>query len=514
MHGPADTLGAARRHLLRALSLAGLLLAVACGTPSTAGANAFQESIVQDDRLLLYSGDTVREETLDELQAIGADTIRAFASWSAIAPNTSSTTRPAFDAANPAAYPAGAWDPFDDLVRSVSRRGLRMLLTPTSPIPAWASECRASVAVRRTCSPNPTEYGRFVIALALRYSGSYRDENQGENVLPRVSRWAIWNEPNLATWLSPQYVVRGRTLVPASAYRYRLLAAAAIGALRAAGHGSDLITIGETGPIGHIAGPLSRRPVATAEFFRGVFCIDRFGRSLTGLASLQLGCRRPTFLAASGIAHHPYVQGGSRSPLTPARFDEIHISSVSRLKAIMAQAAARGRIRRGLGIYYTEFGFQTRPPDRVLGVPLAVQASYLNQSEYIAFRDPAIRGVGQYLLRDDPGLSGFQSGLRFINGASKPGLHAYRFPIWVVRSGIFVTVFGQIRAAADGTPGTIRVQVRLPGRPFTTYRTVQPNRKGFVLVRLRSRRGRWRLYWEPANGDPVLISRETQEAPR
>src|SRR5207244_6837481 len=128
---------------------------------------------------------------------------------------------------------------------------------------------------------------------------------------------------------------------------YRNLAYAAIAALRATGHGADQILLGETGPIGHTGGPLARRPVATAEFWRDLLCIDRAGRRLRGRAATEQGCRGAPRLEATAIAHHPYVRGGSRSPLTPPRRDEITISSISRLMAILRQAARQGMLRAG-----------------------------------------------------------------------------------------------------------------------------------------------------------------------
>src|SRR5438067_1993820 len=319
-----------------------------------------------------------------QLQSLGVDTIRVFVPWSSIAPAPDSTVAPAgFDAANPAAYPAGGWQPFDELVRSASARGLSVILTPTAPIPAWASRCGGSVSNRQSCRPDPAQFGAFMQALGSRYSGA------GE---PRVTRWGLWNEPNVGRWLTPQFVRRGGRVVPASPAIYRGMAYAAIAGLAASGHGGDQILLGETGPIGHTTGPLARRPVATAEFWRDLLCIGASGRRLGGRAASEQGCRGARRLNATAIAHHPYIQGGSRSPLTPARPDEITISSISRLKRILGQAAAQGMLRRGLPLYYTEYGFQTNPPDRILGVSLARQAAYLDESEWIAFRDPAVRG--------------------------------------------------------------------------------------------------------------------------
>jgi len=494
------------------LFIAALACAAWLGLPGAAGASAGQESIFQDDNLLLSSGDATRERTLDELQGLGVDTIRAFVTWSALAPAARATRRPVFAAASPAGYAPGDWDRYDELVRSTTRRGLGLILVPTSPIPAWASQCPGSISIRLTCNPNPADFAPFVTALGTRYSGGYGDENGG--VLPRVFRWAVFNEANVGQWLTPQFVVRRGRVVPNSPQRYRLLVNAATAGLRTSGHGGDQVMIGETGPIGKTGGPLRTRPVATAEFFRSLFCIDTAGRSLTGRAAVDQGCTRPRRLAATAISHHPYVQGGSRAPTSAPRPDEITIANAGRLKGLMAQAARRGRIAANLPIYYTEFGFQTRPPDRALGVSLAQQATYLNQSDSLAFRDSRIRGVAQYLLVDDTRLGGFQTGLRFADGRAKPGLEAYRFPVHVVRDGIFVRVFGQVRQAANGAREVVRVQVLLPGKPWQTYKQLTTNSKGFVSTRLRSRRGRWRLEWAPADGSSSRFSRVTQEATR
>jgi hypothetical protein len=499
----------ARRLALAALS--GVAVLGVAAPPSAASAG--QEAMFQDDLQLLYSGADRREATLQTLKAIGVDSIRVFVSWNSIAPNPNSPVRPGFNAANPAAYGAAAWDRYDELVRSATRRGLSVLFTPTSPIPAWASRCRGSIALRRICSPDPVEFARFVTALGTRYSGGYVDENGG-GTLPRVSRWSVWNEPNVAIWLQPQYVRRGGRLIPVSAWRYRQLVYALVGGLRASGHGGDQIMAGEMGPIGHTGGSLSRRPVATAEFLRTVFCLTPRGGPLH---AASVGCAgRFVPLGINAIAHHPYIQGGSRPPRTPARFDEITISSPWRLRAIRNAAARLGRIRGGLPIYYTEFGFQTNPPDKILGVPLGLQAPFLDESLYMSYRDPSVRGLAQYLLRDDPTLPGFQTGLAFSDGKPKPSLRDYAFPVFVARHGLFVTVFGQVRAAPDGARLPVLVQMRGRGASdFTTLRTVTTNNKGFVLVRLRSRRARWRLLVPPSPGLPTgLISREAQEAIR
>jgi hypothetical protein len=489
--------------------------AVLAALPSPALASTSQEAIMQDDGLLLFSGTGQRDATLDEMRSLGAQAVRVFVYWDAVAPESRSTQRPpGFDPADPTSYPSNLWDRFDGVVRAATARGLSVILTPTSPAPAWASQCGGSVVRRQTCRPDPAAFGGLLSALGTRYSGTYRDENEGGGTLPRVARWGLWNEPGVGRWLTPQFVRRGGRLIPASPARYRRLAVAGIAGLRATGHAGDQILLGETAPIGNTTGPLNTRPVATATFWRNLLCLDRSGHTLRGRAATEQECTRPPRLLATAIAHHPYIQGGSRSPLTRARPDEITIGNLPRLQAILAQGARLGRIGSGLPIYYTEFGFQTNPPDRTLGVSLAKQGEYLNQSEWITYRQPAVKGLAQYLLRDDTGLGGFQSGLKFADGRRKPSYDAYRFPVWIVRNGVSVTVFGQIRTAPDGVAGIVRMQVRLPGKKaWTTLRTVKPNGGGFVLAKFWSRRGSWRLMWEP-DGGQTEISRVAREATR
>ena len=47
--------------------------------------------------------------------------------------------KPAFDAADPAAYPAGTWDALDALFTAAAARGIAVQLTLTGPVPKWAT---------------------------------------------------------------------------------------------------------------------------------------------------------------------------------------------------------------------------------------------------------------------------------------------------------------------------------------------------------------------------------------
>jgi hypothetical protein len=466
------------------------VLCLAAAAPAAASRD--QESIFEDEHQLLESGPGVAAAALDDIDALGADSVRSLVLWRRVAP-----------ARKGQPYSPAAWDPYDDLVRGTRARGLGLILSPSTPSPLWASRCKHRTA---TCKPDPKAYRAFVTALGRRYSGSYADENQGGGVLPRVTRWSLLNEPNQPGWLTPQYERKRGRLVATAAVVYRALARAGIAGLKASGHGRDQVLLGETGPIGRFTGRLARRPISPVEFLRNLFCLTPGGRR-----SKARGCRGFKRFAVSGFAHHPYQRGGSRPPAEPPEAaGEITISAPGRLRRVLDAAARARRIPRRLPVYYTEFGFQTNPPDRVFGVRVALQPAYLNQSDWMAYRDRRVRGVGQYKLVDDAPLPSFQSGLRFGDGQPKPGYAAYQLPIWVSGRGARLRVYGQVRPAANRTPQIVRIQLRPPhGGAFSTVRTVTVrSRRGQFLVRVPRRPGVWRLVWG------ALVSREARVAPR
>src|SRR2546423_1856006 len=162
------------------VSLIAAILASAAFAAAPAQASKTQESIFQDDRTLIFSGDAKRQEALDEMKALGATTIHSLVFWNSIAPDPNSKTKPAgFDGSDPSAYPPGAWDQYDALVREATARGLQVLFSPVES-PAWAGGC-GGINLRHHCEPNAAEFGAFVAALGKRYSGSFGG-------LPRVAR--------------------------------------------------------------------------------------------------------------------------------------------------------------------------------------------------------------------------------------------------------------------------------------------------------------------------------------
>ena len=76
--------------------------------------------------------------------------------------------------------------------------------------------------------------------------------------------------------------------------------------------------------------------------------------------------------------------------------------------------AIRADVTRYFGskpLWLTEYGYQTNPPDRLLGVSYALQAKYIGEAALRVWRQPGVTMLIHFLVRDEPSLGGWQSGL-------------------------------------------------------------------------------------------------------
>jgi hypothetical protein len=469
------------KKLLITVATSSVLASAALAVP--AHASTRQESVFQDDTTLVFSGDATRQQALDQIKSLGGTTIHSLLFWSRIAPDSDSKTRPAgFDASNPDAYPPGAWFQYEQLVSEAQARGLKVILSPVQA-PHWADTCNTRGQAHH-CKPSPKDFGAFVTAAAKRF--------------PTVHSWTMWNEPNQSNWLYPQQTRKHGHNLPTAAIVYRNLYRAGVAALQANGHARDQFLLGETAPLGRTTGNLGKRFLSPTAFFQGVFCLDSHGRKLRGRLAKDEGCTHYKKLVATGISHHPYNRGGSQPPTRrPTGPGEITIANLSKLSRVINQGAHARRIRGGLKFYFTEFGFQSNPPDRTFGVSLSRQARYINQSDYIAYKNRRVAAVSQYELFDAVSLQDFNTGLLLKNGKAKPALNAYRLPIWVTKSGSGVRVWGQVRPAG-GSAQT--VQIQNGNKKFKTVKTARTSSNGYFQVRIGHKPGKkWRLSWNGFN---------------
>ena len=503
---------------VRTLALAAVLATGAfLGLAATALASASQYSSFQDDRLFVNSGPVVQAQALDTVASFGPATIHSVVNWRNLAPSPNSTRKPSFNDSSPAGYDPSKWAIYDSLVRGAALRGLRVHFSPAGPAPEWALKCSATEKRKYgkttgTCKPDPKLYANFVKAIGTRYNGSYQAED-GSGVLPRVSIWSIWNEPDLPSWLSPAIVKKGKTRTDVGAMVYRNLAYAALGAFKASGHTipRDTILLGETAPIG-----LSGLNASPSEFYHGVFCQDLRGRKLRGKAAKALGCKgklKP--MAVSGIAHHPYTRGAFSNLLARQKAGNATIAYIPRLLRILKDGVRAHVLSRSAAskLYWTEFGVASSPPSsRGKGVSLATQAEWINQFQFISYLSRNVQGVVQFQLDDDSGLqtaakTTFQTGLRFANGAQKPSFGAYRVPLYVMDTGRSLTVWGGVRTV---NPGGQQVQILNNGN---LVKTVTLSNAGYFLTTLPKRGGTWQLKWTRQDGI-VFMSRTAKAVPK
>src|SRR3954451_2841993 len=304
--------------LLVVIAMAAAFLAAA----SSSEAKTSQFTLFEAPRELLSSDDALRQKTLDEIQSMGVNDLRIVILWRSVAPSSGSSTPPTgFDSAGQDGY---LWAPYDRAINEARARGMHILVTISGPIPKWASANHKSY----TYKPNVTRFQKFVTAVGNRY----RDQ---------VSTWSIWNEPNHPGFLGPQYAGRKGHRYPYSPKLYRSLFLAGDRGLRASGNGSDPLLIGETAPRG------TGKVVAPLRFLRGVLSA-------------------PGKLPADGYAHHAYTTAAGPS-FRPHNPDDVTIGVLSRLTRALDAESRKHRIRRGMPIYLTEFGIQSKP-DPFIGV--------------------------------------------------------------------------------------------------------------------------------------------------
>ncbi len=121
--------------------------------------------------------------------------------------------------------------------------------------------------------PTPRTIGAFARAIAVRYSGHFRDPLHPGRMLPRVRYFQAWNEPNLPIFLLPQW---GRTgngpwqAVSPGIYR-GMLNAFYRGVKSAAP--SDVVLSAATAPYGDPPGTAGGR-MAPVTFLEGLFCLS------------------------------------------------------------------------------------------------------------------------------------------------------------------------------------------------------------------------------------------------
>ena len=316
-------------------------------------------------------------------------------------------TKPA-DATDPG-DPAYNWSLYDRLVAYAHTYNIPVMFSILFT-PSWANGGQA-----RTVAPtNMQDLQDFAYAAAERYSGLWtpptwqRDPTLGINAtpLPKVSLWTAWNEPNNPIWLTPQYKKVGKKWVIWSAKSYAKICNAIYSGVHSPSLGplpGEKVACGVTGPKGNDA-PTSARPSVDPLSF------------LTAAKSAGM----KTF---DVYAHNPYADAGNEAPNYVPKGKNIRRIQLGNINLLLAKIT---QLYGPKHLWITEYGYQTNPPDKsIFGTSWANQAKYMSQAYAIARKNPRIDMMVWFLVRDEPNLGGWQSGLETVAGKRKPSWNTY-----------------------------------------------------------------------------------------
>jgi hypothetical protein len=345
--------------------------------------------------------------------------------------------------------PAYRWSGADAVLATLRKQGIEAVLTLVGT-PAWANGGHGPEAAPLRAK----SFADFAHSAALRY--------------PSVRRWLIWNEPNQRRWLQPTtprlYVER--LLNPAYA------------AIKQA-NTRALVAGGVTAPRGNAGG------VSPLAWIRGMAAAD---------ARLD------------AYAHNPYpLQPQVETPSTGgcSKCETITMATLDRL--ISAVRNKLGSVR----IWLTEYGYQTNPPDPYLGVSPELQARYLAEAAYRAWKAPYVDMLINFLYQDDGGgPSGWQSGLKTASGVAKPARRMFMLPlVQVARTSDEVELWGQVRPRAGAQ--RYRLQRLRAGRWEWVSGAQVTDPTGVFTERLSVPRGTKLRFWSVGDGvfSPTLTVR-------
>jgi hypothetical protein len=419
----------------RCFLYAALAVAAILGSPgvATGKISPFTTGFA-DDPLFQSSDPAVRSLWLDRAVKARAGIVRIGINWADVAPSA----RPAgFDPANPgdSAY---RWEAVDAAVRDAAAHGLRILIT-TNKAPDWAEGADVPPdAHTGAWKPDPQEFGRFARALATRYSGRFPDPLHSGQTLPRVGSFEAWNEPNLDSFLAPQYQ-GGKLFMPGW---YRTMLNRFYAGIKAARSGA-LVLAPATAPFGDLPGGERTPPVV---FLRSLLCLQ-------GGALRPTSCPPPAHFDV--LSHHPIGLKPTQAALSPL---DVSTPDMYKLKRVLVKAERTGRVhpRRPKPMWATEFRCDNNPPDPGGSPPLR-QARWIEQTFFLLWKQ-GVRVAINLPIQDAPPVKQnyaytLQSGIYFLDGEPKPSATAFRFPLVAHREGSGVLVWG----IAPG-PGVVHLQ--------------------------------------------------------
>jgi hypothetical protein len=349
------------------------------------------------------------ERSFPELKTLGVKAIRTNLYWGGPV-GVARKGRPAMP--TDPADPRYDWFAYDRMVRMAHERGIKVVFSIYGT-PGWANGRKPLNRAPRLAR----DLRNFAYAAAKRYSGSYvvddGDPSTTDMPLPAVRHWLAWNEPNNPVFLSPQFKRvgkgRARRWIAQSPIDYTRICNAVYTGVKATLIRSQRVACGVTAPRGNNNPRASRPSMGPIPFLKAL--------------------KRAKLRRFDAYAHHPYYSSPSEKPSTKPDTNRgkrgriappVILGNIDDLVKEVTKLYGRKRI------WITEYGYQTRPPDRRFGVTLKAQARYLSQAYGIARKHPRIDMMLWFLLRDQRALGGWQSGLLTASGKRKPAFTSFR----------------------------------------------------------------------------------------
>jgi hypothetical protein len=367
-------------------------LAFLAATAQPAGASRYMRIGIYDEAQTLYGP---VDTTFSLFKQLHVQEVRLNLYWGGR--YGVAKTRPAA-ATNPN-DPAYDWTLYDRTVFLAAQTRVHVLFSVYGT-PTWANGGKGpNVAPTRA-----TDLRNFAYAAARRYSGVFRGTDG--RTIPAVKEWLAWNEPNNPVFLVPQYKRTANGWTIQSAVDYAKICSAVYNGVHATLASAERVGCGGTAPRGNNNPSTARASVSPLAFLRAV--------KKAGLKSFD------------AWAHHPYYGTPNETPTTKpvtAKGAPPTAITLANLGDLIKEVT---RLYGNKRIWITEYGYQTNPPDRLFGVTLKRQAQYLTQAFAIARKSPRIDMMLWFLLKDEPTVAGWQSGLLTASGAKKPSFAAFQ----------------------------------------------------------------------------------------
>ena len=404
----------------------------------------------------------------------GAQYVRLTLSWRSVAPPTLSD---GFNAADPTS-PGYSWHGLDVTIAMAEAAGLTPILDIINT-PDWAYANQPDGI--NAGSPDPAALGQFAQAVATHYDG--------QNGLPLVTMFEVWNEPNLSL-----------NLWPASASIYREM----VNAVAASVHAVDpnnIVVAGGLDPFSHRkTGKQKWYSVAPLAFMRSLLCVSKGAHpSSTCLKTVDFDV----------WSHHPYTYGGAFGHAQLV--DNVELGDLPKMRAVLQAGVRLNHVvsANPVQFWVTEFSWDSRPP-RPRAAPLALAARWTAESLYQAWRS-GVSLLTWFGLVDQPSPSPYQSGLYFYapsldQARPKPVLTAFRFPFVAYLHKKTVTVWGR---DATSDPQTVTIQRRHGKRGhWHTVGSIASNSNGIfeATLKLKAAKKDWLRATAPGSGTSLAFS--------